>query len=45
MVQVSCFIKAIFQVSVMLISGVIKAQSKARKMGEILLNLGSARWG
>ena len=37
MVQVSCF-----QVSVMLISGVIKAQSKAQKMGEILPNLPSA---
>ena len=33
MVQVSCFIYAISQVSVMLISGVIKALSKAQKMG------------
>ena len=35
MVHVSCFIYAIFKVSVILISGVIKAQSKAQKMGAI----------
>ena len=37
--------KAIFLLPVMLISGVIKAQSKAQKMGENLQDLASARRG
>ena len=44
-ITVLLHLSPLLQISMMLISGVIKAQSKAQKMGEILLNLASAPRG